>query len=128
MGKPCYIVGRYEKVIIIGRLWCNPIRINREYPLRDYVRFVVHRTNGDLSVDSFRVVCFGKLVDVCEKYLHKGQLCCVEGVVDSIRSRPVFSKRITFLNDNETKLIPDGYYTTNNDNDLVISRQQTDCR
>lgn len=89
----------FNNTIIIGRLKDDPRRITRND--KDCLKFIVCHVLSDQTVDEHDVFAFGKQADLCERYLHKGDLCCVEGSVRKSELNGKFtdivSKKVTFL-------------------------------
>ena len=91
----------YNKTILIGRLKDDPIRIKHDDSSKDYLKFVILNSNSDQSVNTNNVFAFGKQADVCKKYLHKGDLCCIEGEIvksELTGKQPkIVAEKVTFL-------------------------------
>jgi single-strand DNA-binding protein len=74
-----------NKVILLGRLGKDPehrstpggTTVSNFSMATDYFR----KQNGstEKSTEWHRVVAFGKSADLCNQYLHKGKLVCIEG-------------------------------------------------
>lgn len=104
-------MGTINKVLLIGRLGKDPedrtttggTRVSQFNLATD----TYHGSNGDRTTEWHRVVGFGKTAEVCNQYLKKGQLVCVEGALQtrSWEKPPgekhyvteIVASRITFL-------------------------------
>ncbi len=104
-------MGTINKVLLIGRLGRDPedrvtqsgVRVSKFSLATDG-----HRSgNGERITEWHRVVVFGKLAELCNQYLQKGRLVCIEG---SIQTRAwdkstgekryfteIIGSRVTFL-------------------------------
>lgn len=88
----------YNETVVLGRLKDDPVRVAHDDRTKDYVKFFICRVNNDGTVDEHKIVSFGKQADLCEKYIHKNDLCCIEGVIcTETSSRQIIAKKITFL-------------------------------
>ena len=89
----------FNNRIIIGRLKDDPRRITRND--KDCLKFIVCNSLTDQTVNEYDVFAFGKQAYICERYLHKGDLCCVEGSVRKSELNGMFpyivSEKVTFL-------------------------------
>ncbi len=104
-------MGTINKVILIGRLGRDPeermtsggTRVSNFSLATDTYR----GNNGEKTTEWHRVVAFGKAAELCNQYLRKGQLVCIEG---SLQTRcwekspgekhyftDVVASRVTFL-------------------------------
>jgi hypothetical protein len=91
MGK------NYNETVVLGRLKNDPIRVFHDDRTKDYVKFFICRENNDGTVDEHEIMSFGRLADTCETYIHRNDLCCIEGTIDTeISSRPIIAKKIIF--------------------------------
>ena len=75
----------YNKTIIIGRLGADPelkTGGNSEFANFSICNAVVDK-EGHEDVQWHRIKAFGKQAQLCKNYLHKGDLCCVEGRLDA---------------------------------------------
>jgi len=93
-----------NKTIIIGRLCRDPKSVND-----NVTKFTLRNTtirDGVEEAQYHAVVAFGRQATLCLEYLHKGDLCCVEGRLDTykyevkgeIRYRQsIIAEHITFL-------------------------------
>jgi single-strand DNA-binding protein len=106
----------YNKTIIIGRLGHDPEL--KQGPNAQYTRFsICHQSvtkDGHEETQWHKVCAFGKQATICHNYLHKGDLCCIEGHLDARSyekngekrvSNDIIAERITFLS---TKRRSDG--------------------
>jgi single-strand DNA-binding protein len=108
-------MGTLNKVMLIGRLGRDPeeratstgTRVSNFSLATDTFR----GNNGDKTTEWHRIVVFGKVAEVCNQYLAKGRLVCVEG---SLQTRSwekppgekhfmteVVGSRVTFLDSNK---------------------------
>jgi len=74
----------FNKTILIGRLGQDPTFKQTEKT--DITHFSICQTirqNDKESTQWHRICAFGKQAQLCYKYLHKGDLCCIEGRLDS---------------------------------------------
>lgn len=112
----------FNKTIIIGRLGDNPEftetkRLNLETvkPL-ETAKFKLSNTvikDGKEEIQWHDLAAFGKQAILCHDYLHKGDLCCVEGRLDrrhyesqdgeEIFKTTIIAERITFLSSSKRK-------------------------
>jgi len=104
-------MGTLNKVTLIGRLGRDPEERITLAGTR-VANFTVatdtfHGNNGDKTTEWHRIVVFGKAAEICNQYLRKGKLVCIEG---SLQTRSwekpagekhymteVVGSRITFL-------------------------------
>jgi single-strand DNA-binding protein len=104
-------MGTINKVLLIGRLGKDPeerttaggIGISNFSLATD----TFHGNNGEKTTEWHRVVAFGKTAELCNQYLKKGQLVCIEGSLQtrSWEKSPgekhyfteVIASRVTFL-------------------------------
>ncbi|MCL2326806.1 MAG: single-stranded DNA-binding protein [Proteobacteria bacterium] len=98
-----------SKAIIIGRLGRDPeLKItagNLEittFPMCSHVK----KSGGREEAHWHNVTVFGKQANNCQKYLHKGALCCVEGRLETRSyekegkrhtTHGIVAERVTFL-------------------------------
>jgi single-strand DNA-binding protein len=105
------IMGTINKVILIGRLGRDPEERVTSAGSR-VANFTMatdtfHSNGADKTTEWHKVVAFGKIAELCNQYLHKGNLVCIEG---SLQTRTwekppgekhymteVIANRITFL-------------------------------
>ena len=98
----------YNKTIIIGRLGQDPEL--KQGNKAQYTRFsVCHHSvskEGQEEVQWHKICAFGKQASICRNYLHKGDLCCIEGHLDTRSyekngekriSNTIVAEKITFL-------------------------------
>ena len=69
----------FNETVVIGRLKDDPRRTTLNG--KDCLKFIVCQELYDQTVNEHDVFAFGKQAYLCERYLHKGDLCCVEGSV-----------------------------------------------
>lgn len=96
-----------NKTIIIGRLGNDPEV--RQSSRTDVARFSLCNTvvrDGREDAQWHRICAFGRQAQMCGKYLHKGDLCCVEGRLDVNQVEKdgekrtyhtIIAERVTFL-------------------------------
>jgi single-strand DNA-binding protein len=108
-------MGTLNKVMLIGRLGRDPeerstaggTKVSNFTLATDTFR----GNNGDKTTEWHRIVAFGKVAELCNQYLAKGKLVCIEG---SLQTRSwekppgekhymteVVGSRITFLDHKE---------------------------
>lgn len=112
----------FNKTIIIGRLGNDPEftetkRLNPETgkPL-EIAKFKLSNTvikDGKEEIQWHDLATFGKQAILCHDYLHKGDLCCVEGRLDrqhyksqdgeEIFKTTIIAEHITFLSSSKRK-------------------------
>jgi single-strand DNA-binding protein len=100
----------FNKTIIIGRLCNDPVYTepDGQKVKVEMAKMKIQNTNidkeGNEIADYHDIVSFGNQAKLSQKYLHKGDLCCIEGRLD----RQVYEKegkvkaiivaeRITFM-------------------------------
>lgn len=103
----------YNRTVIIGRLNSDP-----EFKTRndiEYARFGLvnlHEKDGKTEEVIHRIAAFGKSAVLCKNYLHEGDLCCIEGRLDSrtykkngetCYSQTIVAEKITFLSSKRTQ-------------------------
>lgn len=101
-----------NKAIIVGRLGKDPEL--RQGPKFQYADFDISNTsfsNGQEEVQWHRIRSFGRQAEIVHEYLHKGDLCCIEGRIDDQTyekdgekrfSQSIIAERITFLSTKRT--------------------------
>jgi single-strand DNA-binding protein len=80
-------MGTINKVLIIGRLGKDPeerttaggTRVSQFTLATD----TYHGSDSEKTTEWHRVVGFGKTAELCNQYLKKGQLVCVEGALQT---------------------------------------------
>ncbi len=100
----------YNKTIIIGRLGEDPKlkpHSKAEFQTEFYISNCTIR-DGEEVVQWHKIAAFGKQAKLCADYLHKGDLCCIEGRLDiDTRTEPykqyIVAERITFLSASKKK-------------------------
>ena len=97
----------FNKTILIGRLGRDPELHHTDKT--DYVRFSICNSsikNGEETVQFHNICAFGNQARLCHEYLHKGDLCCIEGRLDTSSyekdgvkkyTQSVIAEHITFL-------------------------------
>lgn len=111
----------FNKTIIIGRVSSDVAFTKGEYGKADIVRFSIAIStvvDGEESVAFHDICAFGKQAALCRDYISKGDLCCIEGRLESsVRddgktvypSKAIIAEHITFLscgkrkNDNQNE-------------------------
>ena len=94
----------YNKTIIIGRLGENP-KLKPHSKAEFQTEFYVYNcaiVDGEETKQWHKIAAFGKQAKLCTDYLHKGDLCCIEGRFDiDTRTEPfkqvIIAERVTFL-------------------------------
>ena len=97
-----------NKTIIIGRLGNDPEL--HQGTKTDYAHFSIADStptkDGGENIQWHRICAFGKQAHLCHDYLHKGDLCCIEGRLESrsyekegqkLSSYSIIAERITFM-------------------------------
>lgn len=112
----------YNKTIIIGRLCNDPemietksLNLETGKPL-EIAKFKLSNTvikDGKEEIQWHDLAAFGRQAILCHDYLHKGDLCCVEGRLDrhcyksqggeEIFKTTIIAERITFLPSSKRK-------------------------
>jgi single-strand DNA-binding protein len=104
-------MGTLNKVMLIGRLGKDPEERTTAGGTRvsnfSLATDTYHGTNGEKTTEWHRIVAFGKPAELCNQYLKKGQLVCIEGSLQtrSWEKSPgekryfteVIASRVTFL-------------------------------
>ena len=102
----------YNETVIIGRLGENP-ELKPHSKAEFQTQFTISSStikDGKEEVIWHRIGAFGKQAKLCADYLHKGDLCCIEGRLDlDTRTEPykqyIVAERITFLSASKKKEI-----------------------
>lgn len=112
----------FNKTIIVGRLGNDPemtetksLNLETGKPI-EIARFKLSNTvfrDGKEETQWHDLAAFGKQAILCHDYLHKGDLCCVEGRLDrqhyksqdgeEIFKTTIIAERITFLSSSKRK-------------------------
>lgn len=97
----------YNRTIVIGRLGNDPkFDDTKKMPISRFSLCNSTINNGHEEVMWHRVICCGNQAVLCRDYLHKGDMCCIEGILDEKRyesngenkvSTFIVAERITFL-------------------------------
>lgn len=97
----------FNHTIIIGRLGEDPkLKIGDKVESCCFTICNSTFSDGVEEVQWHDLVAFGKQARVCAEHLHKGDLCCVEGRIDSKKyikdgeemyAQAIIAERITFL-------------------------------
>jgi single-strand DNA-binding protein len=104
-------MGTINKVMLIGRLGKDPEERTTAGGTRvsnfSLATDTYHGNNGEKTTEWHRIVAFGKAAELCNQYLKKGQLVCIEGSLQtrSWEKSPgekhyfteVIAARVTFL-------------------------------
>lgn len=97
----------FNRTIIIGRLGCDPEL--KQGPKAEYACFSLSNStfrDGQEEAQWHNICAFGKQAHLCHEHLHKGDLCCIEGRLDSrsytkngekYYSQVIIADHITFL-------------------------------
>lgn len=94
----------YNKTVIIGRLGENP-ELKPHSKAGFQTEFNVSNNtiiDGKEVANWHKIAAFGKQAKLCADYLHKGDLCCIEGRLDiDTRTEPykqvIIAERVAFL-------------------------------
>ena len=70
-----------DKVIIIGRLVNAPLFAKSGR--KEICKLLIRSTSMGEKISNHDVMAFGKQAKLCNEYLHKGDLCCIEGSLDA---------------------------------------------
>ena len=102
-------MGIYNKTILIGRLGQDPV-LEHLSTKGDVAKFTVVNTTMVGGIEdcelSHKISAFGKQATLCAEYLHKGDLCCIEGRLDTYTyekdgvvkyAQTIIAEHITFL-------------------------------
>jgi single-strand DNA-binding protein len=80
-------MGTINKVILIGRLGKDPEERTTAAGTRvssfNLATDAYHGGNGDKTTDWHRIIVFGKTAEICNQYLKKGRLVCIEGSIQT---------------------------------------------
>jgi single-strand DNA-binding protein len=107
MKKDIKMAKSYNKTIIIGRLGQSPEL--KQSGKTEYTRFSICNStfkDGQEDVQWHRICAFGRQAQLCHEHLKKGDLCCIEGRLDSQYyekngekryQQSVIAEKITFL-------------------------------
>lgn len=104
-------MGTVNKVLLIGRLGRDPedrMTAGGVHVSKFSLATEAYRGgNGERITEWHRVVVFGKLAELCNQYLQKGRLVCIEGSMQTRSwekspgekrySTEIIGSRITFL-------------------------------
>ena len=106
----------YNKTIIIGRLGCDPEL--KQGSKTEYTRFSLSNStfhDGQEEVQWHHICAFGKQARICNEHLRKGDLCCIEGRLDSrgymkngekVYSQSIVAEKVTFLSSKRRPSLP----------------------
>lgn len=107
----------FNKTIIIGRLGQDPVF--KSGAKTDTARFTLCNTtvkDGKEDVQWHNIVSFGKQANLVMEHLHKGDLVCIEGRLDSkaydaktgeSKSVAIIAERMTFLSSKKRETKPE---------------------
>lgn len=97
----------FNRTIIIGRLRQSPkVKSTAKGDVAEFMLYNSTISNGVEQIQWHRIAAFGKQATLCAEHLHKGDLCCIEGRLDThtyekdgeIRySQIIIAERITSL-------------------------------
>ena len=104
-------MGTINKVLLIGRLGRDPEQRmtagGTKVSSFSLATDTFHGNNGEKTTEWHRIAAFGKSAELCNQYLKKGQLVCIEGALQtrSWEKSPgekhymteVIAHRVTFL-------------------------------
>lgn len=97
----------YNKTILIGRLGNDPELASTSDGT--FAKFSICNStfeNGEEKVQWHNIIAVGKQANVCMEHLHKGDLCCIEGHLDTLEyesdgetfyKHQIIAERIVFL-------------------------------
>lgn len=84
-----------KQTVVIGRLVSNPVRRGNS------CHFILANTvfnDGKEEVIKHSIKAINRQAQICMEYLHKGELCCIEGnVVTENEQNTIIPSRIVFL-------------------------------
>lgn len=94
----------YNRTVLIGRLGEDP-ELRPHSKAEFQTEFYIGNNtivDGKEVMDWHKIVAFGKQAKLCSGYLHKGDLCCIEGRLDidtrtESYKQHIVAERITFL-------------------------------
>jgi single-strand DNA-binding protein len=104
-------MGTVNKVLLVGRLGNNPEERKTSkgtcVSAFSLATDIIHGTDSEKTTEWHRVVVFGKSASLCNNYLKKGRLVCIEGSIQT-RCREkstgekqyftdIVASRVTFL-------------------------------
>ena len=106
----------FNRTVIIGRLGRDPEL--KQGPKAEFARFSLSNASyhdGQEEVQWHTICAFGKQARVCHDYLHKGDLCCIEGRLDKrvytrngerFYAHSIIADRVTFLASKRREDVP----------------------
>ena len=105
----------YNQTVIIGRVGSEP-KLEPHSKAEFQTQFTISSStikDGKEEVIWHRIGAFGKQAKLCADYLHKGDLCCIEGRLDiDTYTEPykqyIVAERITFLSASKKKETKEG--------------------
>ena len=111
----------FNKTTIIGRVSSDVVFKKGEDGMADKAAFVISNStvvDGKENVDFHDICAFGKQAALCREHISKGDLCCIEGRIETFdrnddnivyHSKEIIAEHITFLscgkhkNDNQNE-------------------------
>lgn len=102
-----------DKVILIGRLVNAPLFAKSGR--KEICKLLIRSTSMGEKVSNHDVMAFGRQARLCNEYLHKGDLCCIEGSIDARtyecdgkteQYQCIIAESVTFLSKPKTKTEP----------------------
>lgn len=100
----------FNKIIIIGRLGQEPVF--KAGAKTDTARFTLCNSvvkDGKEEVQWHNIVSLGKQANLVMEHLHKGDLVCIEGRLDSsaYSGEQIIAERMTFLSSKKRETNPE---------------------
>lgn len=84
-----------NKTIVIGRLVADPVMRGNS------CHFIIANTffnGGKEDIVTYPIKAINRQAQVCMEYLHKGELCCIEGsVITENEENTIVPDRVVFL-------------------------------
>lgn len=84
-----------KKTVVIGRLVADPVRRGNS------CHFILANTvfkDGKEEIIKYSIKAINRQAQVCMEYLHKGELCCIEGsVITENEKNTIIPDRVAFL-------------------------------
>lgn len=119
----------FNRTIIIGRLGQDPeLKQGKKAEVSQFSLCNSRLIDGHEEVQWHRICAFGKQAQACQKYLHKGDLCCVEGRLDAYpyekdgerrTSHSIVADRVVFLS-SKRRSDPPAENTTSEELDMLM--------
>lgn len=100
----------FNKIIIIGRLGQEPVF--KAGAKTDIARFTLCNSvvkDGKEEVQWHNIVSFGKQANLVTEHLHKGDLVCIEGSLDSkaYSCERIIAERMAFISSKKRETKPE---------------------